>query len=131
MDTSLSYLIGKGIFNPDTSFVGRVIAVRADAQNRPTFLTQLKDNTAVEIGWESIAGGKDILFLKPGFDPTKASRIHLPLTEATRKGWDVGSIPTAAKPPQGEAPTCPTCGKKATWIGEYGRWYCRDERKYL
>jgi ribosomal protein L37AE/L43A len=30
-----------------------------------------------------------------------------------------------------EAPTCPKCGKKATWVEEYKRWYCYDCKDYL
>ena len=30
-----------------------------------------------------------------------------------------------------ETPTCPKCGKKATWVEEYKRWYCYDCKDYL
>lgn len=30
-----------------------------------------------------------------------------------------------------EAPTCPKCGKKATWVEQYKRWYCYDCKDYL
>ena len=131
MSNSLIWLLGKGVFNHDASFVGKVIAVKADAQGRPTMLAQTKGDYALEIGWQSVAGGKDILVLRRGFDASKVNRVALPLTDATRKGWDVGSIPTANKPQTESSHTCPTCGNKASWIGEYGRWYCRAEKKYL
>ena len=131
MSDSLAWLVGRGVFNPDASFVGKIIAVRMGMQSRPTLLAQTSDNTAIEIEWASVAGGKDILVLKPGFDGAKATKVALPLTDSARAGWDVGSIPTTSQPQRGEAPTCPTCGNKASWIGEYGRWFCRTERKYL
>lgn len=28
-------------------------------------------------------------------------------------------------------PVCPKCGKPATWIEEYKRWYCYDCKEYL
>jgi len=131
MSNSFSGLIGRGVFNPDASFVGKIIAIKADDKKKPTMLTQLANHSAIEISWDSVAGGKDILILKPGFDATKAKKVALPLTDETRKGWDVGSIPTTKQAQSGEPPLCPTCGNKATWIGEYGRWYCQTERKYL
>jgi len=30
-----------------------------------------------------------------------------------------------------EAPSCPKCGKPATWIEQYQRWYCYDCKEYL
>jgi hypothetical protein len=127
----MSWLIGRGVFKPDASFVGKVIAVKMDAQKRPTVLTQTTMDSALELGWDLIAGGRDILILKPGFDPSKLNKVALPLSDAARKGWDVGSIPKDMKKQPGEARNCPTCGNKAEWIGEYGRWYCLSERKYL
>ncbi len=29
------------------------------------------------------------------------------------------------------APTCPTCGKPLTFMAQYNRWYCQNERKYV
>jgi len=132
----LSWLIGRGVFNPDASFVGRIVAVRAEG-DRPVLLTQQTFATAVEIGWDKIAGGKDIVILKPGFDPKSAQKVLLPLNDETRKGWDVGTLPKSDKetgapePADKEPPVCPTCGLKARWVKEYSRWYCRWERKYL
>lgn len=131
MNDRTSWPLRRGVFTQDATFVGKVIGVRTDPQNRPTMLTQLDSKTAVEIGWESVAGGKDILVLKAGFDREKAKKYALPLTDATKQGWYVGSIPAEQKKQEGQPPTCPTCGNKASWIGEYGRWYCRNERKYL
>lgn len=102
-----------------------------DAQNKPMLLAQLDNAAAIEIGWGSVAEGKDILILKSGFEKEKATKVALPLTEATKAGWDVGSIPVARQAQPGVTPVCPTCGTKGTWIGEYGRWYCAKERKYL
>ena len=31
----------------------------------------------------------------------------------------------------GNAKFCPTCGKEATWIDQYQRWYCYSCQKYL
>jgi hypothetical protein len=35
----------------------------------------------------------------------------------------------AAAPPA--APTCPTCGQPATYVAQYGRYYCYTDKQYL
>ena len=37
--------------------------------------------------------------------------------------------PTAAAP--AATMTCPTCGKPATFIQQYNRYYCQAEQKYI
>ncbi len=46
--------------------------------------------------------------------------------------------PPAAAPPMAPAPVaaapttpCPRCGRPATWIAQYNRWYCTSEQQYL
>jgi hypothetical protein len=34
-------------------------------------------------------------------------------------------------PPTAAAPTCPTCGQPLTFIQQYNRWYCQNEKKYV
>jgi len=33
--------------------------------------------------------------------------------------------------PAASAPTCPTCGQPLTYIQQYQRWYCDNEKKYV
>lgn len=41
--------------------------------------------------------------------------------------------PMAAPPPAGapSVPFCPTCGKPGTYVAQYGRYYCYDDKVYL
>ena len=32
---------------------------------------------------------------------------------------------------QASTPLCPTCGKALTWIPQYSRWYCYNDKKYV
>lgn len=34
-------------------------------------------------------------------------------------------------PPTATPPTCPTCGQPLTFIQQYNRWYCQNEKKYV
>ena len=48
---------------------------------------------------------------------------------------DHKTAPAMAAPPAPAAaqaaPTCPTCGRPLTWVAQYNRWYCQNERKYV
>ncbi len=42
--------------------------------------------------------------------------------------------PAAAPPPVASTPAavmCPRCGRPATWIGQYSRWYCYNDQQYV
>ena len=44
--------------------------------------------------------------------------------------------PQPAAPPMvaaapAQAPVCPRCGKPATWVAQYGRYYCYTDAQYL
>ncbi|MFH1180582.1 MAG: hypothetical protein V1710_09485 [Candidatus Bathyarchaeota archaeon] len=45
----------------------------------------------------------------------------------------VGAPPVnkPASQKKGDAKYCPTCGKEATWVEQYQRWYCYSCQKYL
>jgi len=131
MSNSFSWLIGMGVFSIKAEFIGKIIAVKPDDPKKPSLLIQLGKDSAVEITWDSVQGGKDILILKPDFDANKAKQVSLPLTDDAKKGWIVGNIPKTKQKKPDESRVCPTCGNKAIWVGEYGRWYCKTERKYL
>jgi hypothetical protein len=34
-------------------------------------------------------------------------------------------------PPTAAAQTCPTCGQPLTFVQQYNRWYCQNEKKYV
>ncbi len=37
----------------------------------------------------------------------------------------------AAAPGTPQATTCPRCGRPATWIAQYSRWYCYNDQQYV
>jgi hypothetical protein len=39
--------------------------------------------------------------------------------------------PVAAPMGAGTPATCPRCGKPATWIAQYNRWYCYTDQQYV
>jgi hypothetical protein len=41
----------------------------------------------------------------------------------------MGTTPPAA--PAGPAPNCPKCGRPATWVAQYSRYYCYTDNQYV
>jgi len=64
-----------------------------------------------DIAWENIQGAGDFVILKPAAQAATAAQ--------------------PAQPAQAAQPTCPTCGRPLTWIQEYQRWYCYNDKKYV
>jgi hypothetical protein len=56
------------------------------------------------IAWEDVQAASDFIVLKPT---------------------------SAAQPGHSQASLCPTCGKPLTWIPQYQRWYCYNDKKYV
>lgn len=52
---------------------------------------------------------------------------HVPKTE----DGEVVEIEFSSVPAADQTPKCPTCGKDATWIEQYQRWYCQECKQYI
>jgi sporulation protein YlmC with PRC-barrel domain len=70
-----------------------------------------KNGEIRDIAWENIQGAGDFVILKPAAQAATAVQ--------------------PAQPAQAAQPTCPTCGRPLTWIKEYQRWYCYNDKKYV
>jgi sporulation protein YlmC with PRC-barrel domain len=73
-----------------------------------------QDGEIRNVPWDEIQGASDFIVLKP----TAEQQSYQPQQAA------------AAQPAQQAQPTCPTCGKPLTWIPQYQRWYCYNDKKY-
>ena len=74
------------------------------------------------INWQrqSQMGGPPAGWIPPPMAVTSGAPVAQPVT------------PTAASP--ATAPpsvTCPRCGRPATWIAQYNRWYCYTDQSYV
>jgi len=115
-----SKLVGMPVYNPDGFLVGNVqdLGVIPGQQNI-TLITKTKYGNTVEIPWGDVGQVGDIVIL------TKAVKVEAPTTP-------VATQPAAAAPPTAPAPmNCPKCGKPATFIPQYQRYYCYSCKKYV
>jgi len=74
------------------------------------------------IGWEEVQAAADFIILKP---PQVAASLYQP--QPVQPQVQVQAQPVQ----QPSQPMCPTCGKPLTWIAQYKRWYCYNDKKYV
>jgi sporulation protein YlmC with PRC-barrel domain len=73
---------------------------------------ETNDGRVQTVSWDDVQGASDFIVLKPPQTQTTPQSVFQALTQA--------------------APTlCPTCGQPLTWIDQYKRWYCYNEKKYV
>ncbi len=74
------------------------------------------DGETQNVAWEDVQAASDFILLKP-------QAIHQTAYQPAQ---------TIAQPvQQSTQPLCPTCGKPLTWIPQYQRWYCYNDKKYV
>jgi sporulation protein YlmC with PRC-barrel domain len=69
------------------------------------------------IAWEDVQAAADYIILKP----------------VAQQQQQVAATQTyqATQQQSTSQPMCPTCGKPLTWIPQYQRWYCYNDKKYI
>jgi sporulation protein YlmC with PRC-barrel domain len=75
------------------------------------------------VAWEDVQGAADFIILKP---QQAAQSTYQPQTQQQ-------PVQTAAQPAQQQStqPLCSTCNRPLTWIPQYQRWYCYNDKKYV
>jgi len=76
------------------------------------------------VAWEEVQAASDFIILKPVAQSTYQQNTYQPVQQPAQ---------TVAQPAQQQAeqPICPTCHKPLTWIPQYQRWYCYNDKKYV
>ncbi len=72
------------------------------------------------VAWEDVQAASDYIILKPQM---VLQSTYQPQQQPAQ---------TATQPAQQSTqPVCPTCGRPLTWIPQYQRWYCYNDKKYV
>jgi sporulation protein YlmC with PRC-barrel domain len=112
-------LIGMTVIDADGKVVGTVKDVGFTVGKAGISLSvEDKDGEIRDIVWDNIQGAGDFVLLKPA-----ATEPSIPAQPAQ------AAQPVQAA--QSTQPTCPTCGRPLTYIKEYQRWYCYNDKKYV
>lgn len=133
-----SKLIGMNIYNPDGSFVGTVKDLSVVlGSGEMGIIATTRYQTEIEIPWSNVSAAEDIIILKESVKveapPTPVTPTPEVTTYTTPQASEKKGIFSSIKEiiPKQEKKICPTCGKPATYIKEYGRWYCYNCKKYI
>ncbi len=68
------------------------------------------------ISWEDVQAASDFILLKAVPQSTNQQQQQPVQTEGQK---------------QSTQPLCPTCNQPLTWIPQYKRWYCYNDKKYV
>jgi sporulation protein YlmC with PRC-barrel domain len=80
-----------------------------------------EDGETQNVAWEEVQAAADFIILKPQM-----------VQQSTYQPQPVQTGAQQAQPAQQSTqPLCPTCGKPLTWIPQYQRWYCYNDKKYV
>jgi sporulation protein YlmC with PRC-barrel domain len=79
------------------------------------------DGETQNVAWEDVQAASDFILLKP---QAIQQTTYQPVQQQVAQ-----TIAQAAQ--QSTQQLCPTCGKPLTWIPQYQRWYCYNEKKYV
>lgn len=128
MSVRKSELVGKSVYDQEAKHVGRVIDIAIRLGEKEVFLlVGTPSGATIEVPWDKVAAAKDIVLLK--------EKVELP-AEVILPAATVAAQPPAPRLSlpflrRKEERICPHCGKPATWITQYQRWYCYNCQKYL
>jgi sporulation protein YlmC with PRC-barrel domain len=115
MGISISELKGKRVYRQENAkYVGEIMDLGFKiGETTPFLILRGPSGETLQISWDEIAAAENIVLLKPD--------AHVTIIEPPKQ-----KIETAT-----EQKICPYCGKPATWIEQYKRWYCYNCKKYI
>jgi len=129
-----SKIIGMQVYDPEAYYVGTVkdVGLVPGETAEFTLIIQAKTGATIEVPWKNVEKVGDIIILKEKVEipspPTPPAAPVAPAPTPTVEEKGKISLPFFKKK---EERICPKCGKPATWIEQYKRWYCYNCREYL
>ena len=80
------------------------------------------------VGWEEVQAAADFIILKPQQIQQNTYQQSMQQPQIVQP---VMQQPIQQQRQVPSQPMCPTCGKPLTWIAQYQRWYCYNDKKYV
>ena len=114
-------LVSMQVIDARGRLVGKVKDVAFAVGRMGIALTVENERGEVQnVSWEDVQAASDFIILKP-------------VQQAPVQQAQAVFQPQQQQPAQQAStqPICPTCGKQLTWIAQYQRWYCYNDKKYV
>jgi sporulation protein YlmC with PRC-barrel domain len=118
-------LVSMEVIDAKGKLVGKVKDVAfAIGKNGISITVECEDGQIQNVAWDEVQAASDYIILKP-----VAQAAYQQSYQPTHQ---VAQPVQAAQPVQQaqSQPLCQTCGKPLTWIPQYQRWYCYNDKKY-
>ena len=108
----------------DVAFIVGQVGISLSVEN--------ENGETQNVPWQDIQAAADFILLKP--QPQSINQVQ----SAKKEDWEETpqedrTKQTQQMPPKKQAskPLCPTCNQPLTWIPQYSRWYCYNDKKYV
>jgi sporulation protein YlmC with PRC-barrel domain len=97
-----------------------------------------EDGEIQNIPWEDVQAASDFIVIKPVPQSTSQQQQQQPVQTSSLSEEEKVFGPYQQQQPaqtvvkeQSTQPLCPTCNQPLTWIPQYKRWYCYNDKKYV
>ena len=115
-------LVSMQVIDAKGRLVGKVKDLAFSVGKTGIALTVESDDGQVQhIAWEDVQAAADFIVLKPQM--IQQDVYQQPIQTAAQ--------PVQQTQQQASQTLCPTCSRPLTWIPQYSRWYCYNEKKYV
>jgi sporulation protein YlmC with PRC-barrel domain len=115
-------LVSMQVIDAKGRLVGKVKDLAFAVGKTGIALTVESDNGQIQnIAWEDVQAATDFIVLKP--QVVQQDMYQQPIQTAAQ------AVQQTAQ--QASQPLCSTCSRPLTWIPQYSRWYCYNEKKYV
>jgi sporulation protein YlmC with PRC-barrel domain len=118
-------LVSMQVINAKGQLVGKVKDLAFSVGKSGIALTIENENGEIQtVAWEDVQAAADFIILKPVPQSIYQQATYQQPAQAAAQ-------PAQQAQPQSTQPMCPTCGRPLTWIPQYQRWYCYNDKKYV
>ncbi len=118
-------LVSMQVINAKGQLVGKVKDLAFSVGKSGIALTIENENGEIQtVAWEDVQAAADFIILKPVPQSTYQQATYQQPAQAAAQ-------PAQQATSQSTQPMCPTCGRPLTWIPQYQRWYCYNDKKYV
>ena len=115
-------LISMQVIDANGQLVGKVKDVAFEVGKSGVSLSVENEKGETKIvEWAEVQAASDFIILKPQRRNPNALRLKQQAASANKQPMAKQKTP----------PVCPLCGKPLTWIPQYKRYYCYNDKKYF
>jgi sporulation protein YlmC with PRC-barrel domain len=119
-------LVSMQVIDAKGRLIGKVKDVAFAVGKMGIALTvETEDGETQNVAWEEVQAASDFIILKP--------QVVQQSTYQPQQQQPVQTVTQSVQPAQQQStqPLCPTCSRPLTWIPQYQRWYCYNDKKYV